>query len=79
MDGYVDALMRSDAPAAQNAGNPSDARSEMVRLFTSSFRGGGELKAGDRAYVSKVVAARTGLSQADADKTRQRRGHGNQG
>jgi hypothetical protein len=68
MDGYVDALMRSDAPATQNAGNPSDARGEMVRLFTSSFRGGGELKADDRAYVSKVVAARTGLSQADADK-----------
>ena len=40
----------------------------MVRLFTSSFRNGGELKPADRDYVSKVVAARTGLSQADADK-----------
>ena len=40
----------------------------MVRLFTSSFRNGGELKPADREYVSKVVAARTGLSQADADK-----------
>jgi hypothetical protein len=72
MDGYVDTLLRSDAPAAQNSGqnsgNASDPRGEMVRLFTSSLRNGGDLKPADRQYVSKVVAARTGLSQADADK-----------
>jgi hypothetical protein len=68
MDGYVDTLLRSDAPASQTSGNPSDSRGEMVRLFTSSFRNGGEMKPADRAYVAKVVAARTGLSQADADK-----------
>jgi hypothetical protein len=68
MDGYVDTLLRSDSPAAQNAGNAQDARGEMVRLFTSSFRSGSELKPADREYVAKVVAARTGLSQADADK-----------
>ncbi len=68
MDGYVDTLLRSDAPASQNSANASDSRGEMVRLFTFSFRNGGELKPTDREYVSKVVAARTGLSQADADK-----------
>src|SRR5471032_3090068 len=68
MDGYVDTLMRSDTPAAQSAGNPGDSRGEMVRLFTNSFRNGGDLKPADRGYVSKVVAARTGMSQADADK-----------
>jgi hypothetical protein len=72
MDGYVDTLLRSDAPAAQNSGqnsgNASELRGEMVRLFTSSLRNGGDLKPADREYVSKVVAARTGLSQADADK-----------
>lgn len=76
MDGYVDMLMRSDTPAAanpaqnsgQNSGNATDQRSEMVRLLTSSFRNGGDLKATDRSYVSKVVAARTGLGQVDADK-----------
>jgi hypothetical protein len=68
MDGYVDTLFRSDAPAAQTSGNVSDSRGEMVRLFTSSFRNGGDLKPADREYVSKVVAARTGMSQADADK-----------
>jgi len=71
MDGYVDTLLRADPATAQNSGqgsNASDSRGEMVRLFTSSFRNGGELKPADREYVSKVVAARTGLSQADADK-----------
>jgi hypothetical protein len=76
MEGYVDTLLRPDAPATQNsgqnsgqnAGNASDPRGEMVRLFSSSFRNGGDLKPADREYVSKVVAARTGLSQADAEK-----------
>jgi hypothetical protein len=68
MDGYVDALLRADpaAPAAVN--NQSDSRGEVVRLFTRSFRSGGDLKGNDREYVSKVVAARTGLNQADAEK-----------
>jgi hypothetical protein len=67
MDGYVDVLMRSDAPAA-NAGIAGDTRGELTRLLTSSFRNGSDLKPADREYVSKLVAARTGLGQADADK-----------
>jgi hypothetical protein len=68
MDGFVDTLLRADpaAPAATN--NQSDPRGEMVRLFTRSFRNGGELKAQDREYVAKLVAARTGMSQPDAEK-----------
>src|SRR5665213_4228014 len=68
MEGYVDTLLRSDTPAAPNADNSRDSRGEMVRLFTSSFRNGSELKPADRAYAAKVVATRTGMSQADADK-----------
>ena len=67
MDGYVDTLLRSDAPAPQQ-GNSNESRGELDRLFASSFRNGSDLKPSDREYVSKVVAARTGLSQADADK-----------
>jgi hypothetical protein len=67
MDGYVDTLLRSEAPASQQ-GNANESRGELGRLFVSSFRDGGDLKAPDRDYVSKVVAARTGLSQADAEK-----------
>ena len=68
MEGYVDTLLRSDAPAAPNADNSRDSRGEMVRLFSNSFRNGGELKPADSQYAAKVVAARTGMSQADADK-----------
>ena len=68
MDGYVDTLLRSDTPSSQAAGNATDPRGEMLRLFARSFRNGGDLKPDDRAYVAKVVAARTGLSQADAEK-----------
>jgi hypothetical protein len=71
MDGYDDTLLRPNPAAAPNTdqGSPKGTgqRGEMVRLFTSSFRNG-DLKPADREYVSKVVAARTGLSQADADK-----------
>jgi hypothetical protein len=68
MDSYVDTLLRSDQPAASGQNASGDARPELTRLFTSSFRNGGQLKSTDQGYVSKVVAARTGLSQADADK-----------
>ena len=68
MDGYVDSLLRGE-PAAQTANQgQTDSRGEVTRLFTSSLRSGGELKAPDREYTAKVVAARTGLSQAEADK-----------
>ncbi|WP_375775913.1 hypothetical protein ACE103_29505 [Bradyrhizobium sp. ma5] len=66
MDGYVDTLLRPNTPSAQATAN--DSRGEMLRLFTSSFQAGGEMKPTDREYVSKVVAARTGLDQAAADK-----------
>lgn len=70
MDGYVDALLRPANPTAENTGNGNSAstRQELARLLTSDFRHGAEPSAADRSYVAKVVAARTGLSQADADK-----------
>jgi len=68
MDGYVDALLRSDTAGAQNSVNPADTRAELVRLFTTSFRNGSDLNPADRTYVAKVVSARTGLNQADAEK-----------
>jgi hypothetical protein len=68
MSGYVDTLLRSDNPSAQGQQNGADPRGEMVRLFTTSFRNGSELNPADRSYVAKVVSARTGLSQADAEK-----------
>lgn len=83
-DIYVDKLFRTDAaaqpapasspdsgnaatPAPSNA-NPNQTRSEVLRLWTSSFRDNQDLSASDKAYVSHVVASRTGMSQADAEK-----------
>jgi hypothetical protein len=76
MDGYVDTLLRSDPGAAQNSGqnasqnsaNVSESRGEIARLLAASLRNGGDLKPADREYVSKVVAARSGLNQPDAEK-----------
>lgn len=68
MDGYVDTLLRPASPSATAQGNTEGSREEMLRLFTSSFRNGGDMRANDREYVAKVVAAQTGISQAEADK-----------
>ncbi|WP_424629627.1 hypothetical protein [Bradyrhizobium sp. SYSU BS000235] len=68
MDGYVDQLLRSDATSPPPAGDTDQARGELTRLFTSAFRSGGNFKPADRTYVAQVVARRTGLSQADAEK-----------
>jgi len=68
MNGHVDTLLRSDNSSAQSQQSPSDTRGEMVRLFTTNFHNGSNLNPTDRAYVAKVVSARTGLSQQDAEK-----------
>lgn len=68
MDRYVDVLLRPENPSSQNQQNPSDARAEMVRLLTAGFHDGNDVGAADRTYVAKVVSARTGLNQQDAEK-----------
>lgn len=65
VDGYVDTLLRPNTPAPGS--DVAASRSELSRIFASSLRSG-ELKQADRSYVVKVIAARTGLSEADADK-----------
>ena len=68
MDTYIDQLLRPDNPAAQSQQNPADLRSELTRLFATTFSKGGDLSSSDRDYASKIVSARTGLSQPDAEK-----------
>jgi hypothetical protein len=67
MNNFVDTLLRAD-PAANRAAVDPAGRGEIVRILAVGLRDGGELSASDRAYVAQVVAARTGLSQADAEK-----------
>jgi hypothetical protein len=59
---FVDSLFRSDRPA-----DPSDPaiRAEVGRIFSLSLAKG-DLSVPDKTYVAQLVAARTGLSQADA-------------
>lgn len=78
VDPYVDTLLRADpAPAPAGAGAvPSPAggsdvqttRAELGRLLAPALQKGGDLSPADRTYIAKVVSARTGLSQADAEK-----------
>jgi hypothetical protein len=75
-DIYVDKLFRpaitqpasasTSAPAASSASNQS--RAEVVRLWTASLQGSQDFAASDKSYLAQVVAARTGMSEADAER-----------
>jgi hypothetical protein len=39
-----------------------------LRLWKSDFRKGADIPSSDRTYIAQEVAARTGMSQADAEK-----------
>jgi hypothetical protein len=78
-DVYVDKLFRTStavqpAPASSpnsatpSSANPNQSRAEVVRLWTSDFHETYDLSIADKTYVAQIVAARTGLSQADAEK-----------
>ena len=73
-DVYVDKLLRpnvgapaASAPDAANA-TRNQSRAELLRLWTASSYDNQDLDAADKTYVAQVVAARTGMSQADAEK-----------
>lgn len=67
VDYYVDALLRSNLTASPNATGSEATRREVARILTTGLRNG-DVLAPDRTYMAQVVAARTGLSQGDADK-----------
>jgi len=62
---YVDSLFRSDHPNT-NASD-QEVRAETTRILTTGI-GSGDVPAGDKTYLAQLVAARTGISQADAEK-----------
>ena len=61
---FVDSLFRSDN--AQPDANLASSRAEAARIFAHAAQG--DVSAADRTYLGQVVAARTGLSRAEADK-----------
>jgi hypothetical protein len=60
---FTDMLFRSDKPAPDNA----PASAEAGRILSHSLMTG-DVTADDKAYLARLIAARTGLSQADAEK-----------
>ena len=72
---YVDALLRAEPaqasptnPQASAQGDNANVRRELGRIIAPALARGGDVAAADRTYAAKVVAARTGLSQTDAEK-----------
>ena len=67
LDYYVDALLRPNPAAPPNITDVGATRREIAGILTKGI-GDGDVAGPDRSYVGQVVAARTGLNQADADK-----------
>jgi len=63
---FVDALLRTEA-ATGDAGD-RNVRAEVTSILLNSVRSGGDLSADDARYLGVLVARRTGMSQAEADK-----------
>ena len=72
-DIYVDRLLRAGtadrwpqraAPASDQAAT----RAELLRVIAPATRKGGDVSPDDRAYAARVIAARTGLPQAEAEQ-----------
>lgn len=62
---FVDSLFRDDRPAAVS---DDAARGTVTRIFVRSLSNNGQLAAEDRTYLAQLVAQRTNLTQADAER-----------
>lgn len=62
---FIDSLFRDDRPAAVS---DDAARGTVTRIFVRSLNTDGQLSAEDRTYLAQLVAQRTNLTQADAER-----------
>lgn len=62
---FVDSLFRGDSPAAVS---DDAAQGVVFRIFARSLNNDGQLSAEDRTYLAQMIAQRTNLSQADAER-----------
>jgi hypothetical protein len=62
---FVDTLFRSAHPSPDR--NDVAVHAEVERIFANALRQG-DVPAADKTYLGQLVAARTGLSQSDAEK-----------
>lgn len=62
---FVDSLFRTDDPASID----DDAAHQVVlRIFSRTLDNNGQISPEDRSYLARLVAQRTNLSQADAER-----------
>jgi len=62
---FIDILFRSDRPSPDR--NDASVRGEVGRIFANALRRG-DIPPTDKTYLAVLVAAKTGLSQPDAEK-----------
>ncbi|EJZ21291.1 hypothetical protein NE852_09075 [Rhizobium sp. Pop5] len=62
---FTDAMLRPDQARTQATSNDAAATSEVSRILLNGAAQG-QIPEDDKAYLAKVVASRTGLSEADA-------------
>ena len=64
----IDTLFRPAQPNATSSANSNaEARAETTRILAQSLTSG-DVPAADRSYLAQLVAARTGISDTDAQK-----------
>jgi hypothetical protein len=64
LSSVVDTMFRSDRMEGRSA---DDLRTETTRVLGNAVLQGGNISAEDRTYLARVIAARTGISQQDAE------------
>jgi hypothetical protein len=64
---FTDALLRPADPATATTANAEAATAQLSRILTNAAIQG-KMSPDDRTYVDRLVAARTGLAEADAKK-----------
>lgn len=62
---FIDTLFRDDRPAAVS---DDAAHGVVFRIFAKTLNNGGQLSVEDRTYLAQLIAQRTNLSQANAEK-----------
>jgi len=71
-DVYVDRLLRSGTPTGSQTGtssaDPSATRAELLRLIAPVTRRGRDVTTDDRAYAARLISARAGIPQAEAEQ-----------
>lgn len=68
MQTITDTLLRSDPAVPRNPDQMTATRGELSRLLVPAFNRDGSLQPADRTYAAQIVAARTGITQAEAER-----------